>query len=501
MYETKNTSLKKSKNIISNESHKESKYINKEEQINIKPLQKKTSHQYDKNSNQLFISNKKNKIESFNIVNNNKNYKNIIINNMLTPNKKLLIKEKVSSKNKKNIKLERNILFDNKNFRTLVKNKQKSLNKNSALNLILNSKEPENLNDMEMKYKLILFEKKNMINKLKSEAEYYKNYYHNMNIILPNNNSNTIEVNRNNGISLGLNDKKDSEGENIRNRIKNIFSIQKKDLKFDNNYLMNNNIYDYNAIKTFINKINSDNINYNNSETTKDFIPQIKNNFNTIENNNNINLNKFNNNKLLLSNDSLKNDIINKKNNLENSNAKTLNNIFYRSNSNTIPKKGRKMKLGLQQNELNLDMNTNNYNSIETNRNYKNSLNNKKYIIYSLDMLNSKTGSETEFEYQNNSNKMTIENNTINRFRKNKHYFSNITSSPSSLDKYIGNKNTIEDNTKSLIGKNDGDLIFDYKTNFEKLKQRMNNLVNNLFYLIEIKNKKEQKEIKNENIK
>ena len=86
---------------------------------------------------------------------------------------------------------------------------------------------------MEMKYKLILYEKNNLINKLKSEVEYYKNYYHNinmnMNIILPNNNTNTIEANRNNAISIGINDKKNIEGnENIRSRIKTIFSLPKK---------------------------------------------------------------------------------------------------------------------------------------------------------------------------------------------------------------------------------------------------------------------------------
>ena len=72
---------------------------------------------------------------------------------------------------------------------------------------------------MEMKYKLILFEKNNLINKLKNEVEYYKNYYHNinmnMNIILPNNNNNSIEANRNTcvgGIFLVLNDKKYKNG-------------------------------------------------------------------------------------------------------------------------------------------------------------------------------------------------------------------------------------------------------------------------------------------------
>ena len=121
------------------------------------------------------------------------------------------------------------------------------------------------------------------------------------------------------------------------------------------------------------------NINYNNSETTKEFISQIKNNnFNTIENiSSNNNNNKVNNNKLLLSNNSLKNDFLLKNNdNIEkNTDTKTLNNIFYRSNSNTIQKKGRKLKLGLYSSELTLDINNNNnFNSIEANRNYNNTI-------------------------------------------------------------------------------------------------------------------------------
>ena len=162
MHDTKNTSIKKTKN---NEIHKESKHINlniNEDQINIKPLQKKIINQNDKNVKQFFIDNQNN-IESINIINNNSNYKNIILNNMLTPSKKLLINEKISSRNKNNIKIERNILFDNnqgnKNFRTLGQNKQKSLNKNSALKLIINNQEQESPNDIEMKYKLIIYEK------------------------------------------------------------------------------------------------------------------------------------------------------------------------------------------------------------------------------------------------------------------------------------------------------------------------------------------------------
>jgi len=496
MYDSKNTSIKKAKNNNNNESRKENKYMNiNEESLNIKLLQKKVNNQSDKNVKPLFINNQ-NHIESINIINNNTNYKNIILNNMLSPNKKLLIKDKNSSRNKKNVKIESNVLYDNgnnanKNFNTLGKNKQKNLNKNNVFKLIVNNQEQQdNPNDVDMKYKLILYEKNNLINKLKNEVEYYKNYYHNinmnMNIIIPNNDNNTIEAN-NNRFSLALNDKKNADGENIRNRIKNIFSLPKRDIKFDNNHLMKHNINDYNTIKTFVNKVKSDNINFNSIETAKDFVPQIKNNFNTIENNNT----KYNNNKLLLSNDSLKNDLV-IKNNIEKNNTHTLNNIFYRSNSNTTQKKTRKLKLGLQQSDLTLDMNdnNNNFNSIEANRNYQNNLKNKKHIIYSLNYLSSKAGSDNELDNHNN-NGISIDDNINRKFDKNKHYFSNISSSPSSLYKDVGTRNLIDaSNSGLLVGKNDNSEIkFNYKENFEKIKKRMNNLINNLFDLIEIQNK------------
>ena len=56
MHDTKNTSLKKTKNNTNNESHKENKYINKEYQISINPSEKKVGNQFDKNSNPLFLN-------------------------------------------------------------------------------------------------------------------------------------------------------------------------------------------------------------------------------------------------------------------------------------------------------------------------------------------------------------------------------------------------------------------------------------------------------------
>ena len=166
-------------------------------------------------------------------------------------------------------------------------------------------------------------EKNSIINKLKNEVEYYKNYYYKvnlkMNIIFPNSNSNnTLEANINNKISLGLNSKKNCEGE-----IKEIIS------KIYFPYLIKKKINIKIVIIYYkINRINNDgNINYNNIEVTKYFLPHIKNNNNTISNDS---LNANNNMKV-------------KKNNNQNNNTMTLNNnLIYISNSNTYQKKGLK---------------------------------------------------------------------------------------------------------------------------------------------------------------
>ena len=476
MNETKSYSTKRNK-TTKNESYKENKYVNiSENPINIKSLTKKPN-------NKLLFINNQNHIDS---INNNTNYKNIILKNMLTPNKKFIINGKSTSRNKKD-KIDQNL----KN----IQNKQKSSNKNGTLKLILNNQEQDgtniisinntnNLNEIENKYKLILQEKNSLINKLKNEVDYYKNYYHNinmnMNIILPNSNSNnTIEANSNNRVSLGINSKKNVEGENMRNRIKNIFSLPKKENKYKNsNHLLQNNINNYNTIKTFVNRINSDdNINYNNIEATKDFVSHIKNNYNTISNDS---LNINNNTKI-------------KKNNNQNNNTMTLNNIIYRSNSNTYQKKGLKLKLGLQPNEFTLD---NNYNSLEANRNYNNSVKNrdKEQIGYSLNLINSKTGSDNELDNFNSMNNdgISIDNERSRRFGyKNKNYFNNISSSPTSLYREKMNKIIIGNNSvESIIKKDSSEVAFNYRENFDKLKIRMHNLIKNLFELIEIQNKK-----------
>ena len=371
MNEKRRSDYKRNKQINSEFFSEDKNILNENNINNLKLLQRKPS----KNSKPLFINNQ-NHIESINIINNNINYKNIILHNMLSPRKKYTISGKSSSsRNKKNnIKIEKNILYDysnnNKNMQLFGEKKQKGLNKNITFKFMLNSQQDQdnyninnlNLNDKEMKYKLKIYEKNNIINKLKDELEYYKSYYHNninnnnnnplnnLNIIIPDNN--TINI-------TSTNKKKIFETENIRNKIKNIFSLNK--------------------------------------------------------NEKNINIRK----------------------NHEN-NYNTLNNIFYRSNSNTVK---RKLKLGLHPSELNLEnnnnenniLNNNKYNSIDaernnTNINLKKNIKNKMHSIYSLNM--------------------------------------NLT------------PNDSEDNK------------FNYVENFDKLKKRMNNLVNNLFDLINKQYKK-----------
>ena len=403
---TKTFSNSKKNKKLSQEFFKENKNININ---NIKNLNKKQN----KNSKALFINND-NHIESINIINNNINYKNIILQNLPTPNKKYTINtRKDSSRNKKNIKIERNVLFDYNsinNAQAKENKRQKSLNKNSTLKLMLNQMEQDNynlnLNDFTVRYKLKLYEKNNIINKLKDELEYYKNYYHSMN---PTNAKNTITPNHNtinatdnfysiNRLTHGLEEKnKIIKTENMRNKIKNIFTLRKNDIK---DFRSDHNI------KLNLEKIEA--INYPKMHKDSALTLQNKSESKSI-------------NKLIMSNDMLK---LNKK--TEN-NSNIPNNVFNRSNSNTIK---RKIKIGLHLSELNLD--DNKYNSIEANRNHVLYIRNKKNYIHSL----------------------------------NKNLFM----------KGIYEKDNENENNK-----------FNYIEKFENLKKRMNNLVSNLFDLLEKK--------------
>ena len=403
---TKTFSNSKKNKKLSQEFFKENKNININ---NIKNLNKKQN----KNPKALFINND-NHIESINIINNNINYKNIILQNLPTPNKKYTINtRKDSSRNKKNIKIERNVLFDYNsinNAQAKENKRQKSLNKNSTLKLMLNQMEQDNynlnLNDFTVRYKLKLYEKNNIINKLKDELEYYKNYYHSMN---PTNAKNTITPNHNtinatdnfysiNRLTHGLEEKnKIIKTENMRNKIKNIFTLRKNDIK---DFRSEHNI------KLNLEKIEA--INYPKMHKDSALTLQNKSESKSI-------------NKLIMSNDMLK---LNKK--TEN-NSNIPNNVFNRSNSNTIK---RKIKIGLHLSELNLD--DNKYNSIEANRNHVLYIRNKKNYIHSL----------------------------------NKNLFM----------KGIYEKESENENNK-----------FNYIEKFENLKKRMNNLVSNLFDLLEKK--------------
>ena len=311
-----------------------------------------------------FFINNQNHIESINIINNNINYKNIILQNLpSTQNKQYTISGKDSSRNKKTVKIEKNILFNNNNinnnFQTIVNKKPKSLNKNGTLRLMINSLEDENynINDNELKYKLKLYEKNNIINKLKDELEYYKSYYHNMNqnntkkVIIPN--FNTINAIHNDKLGYTIEEKnKIIKTEDMRNKIKNIFNIGKNNTKFFNKGNINN---------LHIN-LENENETINNSRIKKEGIYTIQNKSGNKKRN-----------KLIISNDKLKLNIKS-----ENNSSDTTSNVFYRSNSNTI-----KRKTGF--NELNID--NDKYNSIEVNRNngsYMNYIRNKKDFISSL---------------------------------------------------------------------------------------------------------------------
>ena len=378
-------------------------------------------NQKNEKSDKPILLNDQNNIKSINIINNN--YNNIIINNKLTPNKKLMIEDKTFSLNKRNYRIL-----------TLGK-KQKNL-QNGALKLLLNKKEE---NEIESKYKLIINEKNNLINNLQNEIEYFKNISK-VNQNLSNNNAATSELKNN----------KNDEIENLKTKIKTLFSQHKNEIKLDNNSLLNKNINNYNAIKT-INNIKS--------ETNNTFIPNI---FQVKPNNNN----SYKINNKLIFNYSLKNDL----------------------------------KLN---NKLTLDL-SNNYNSIETNSNRVNKYKGKspKFILTSnsINLFNKNKGSHIEISnYSNNyigkNEDSTGRKPSFKKLKKNKCIFNNIISSPFSLKKETANKKFIDINfdsfnTKENISSGTSSFKFNYKDKFEDLKKRMSNLIENLFDIVEIKNNK-----------
>ena len=391
-----------------NKHHSSRKGLEKEnkklyEDIYNDMIKSKSNLKQEKKDKPLLLNNQNN-FNSINIINNN--YNNIIINNKLTPNKKLLLEDKTFSVNKKNYKIM-----------NIGENKQKVLIKNNH----------DKDNDLEFKYKLILNEKNNLINKLRSEVNHYKT-------------QNKIQLHSPQHAGSNRNN---IEFDDIRNKMRNIFSLQKKE-----NY--NGYMNDYNTIKTYVGKPISKskhNINYNNFETSNNFMPQINSpntiNLNSIDNNG---IYQYNN--KLLFNYSLKND------------------------------------MKLNKNKLTLDVNNNNFNSIETDRNYKFTLRSPK-LIYSNKNNNFELNNYSN-NYNYNYNAITVEDNmetkaSSKNIKSSKYCFNSKATSPFSLKKDINDKVGDENNEVASSS-------FNYKEKYDNLKKRMYNLIENLFELIEKQN-------------
>jgi len=435
MNERKSNSLKK----LLEKSENKNIY---EESANQGLFKAKSNQKNSSTINRMALYNNPSNIKSINIINNN--YNNIIINNKLTPNKKIMIEDKTFSINKKNYK-----------FLTL-KNKN-----NEPLKLIINSKEPKCDNcDIKYRYKLMLNEKNSLIKKLKNENDLFKYKIEEQYPSL----ATTVTIKKNK--SPEFRNIKDEELQNIRNKMKNIFSIQKKETKFDKNILLNNNnINAYTTIKTYASKSNNHYQNKNINNTSFNSNENIYN-INIIPpmQNKSIDLNSINNNyKLntkLMFNHSLKNDI------------------------------------NLKNNKLSLDI-KNNYNSIETDRNYKLIVKNPK-LIYNINSINSMKGNSELNNFANSCNYNFNTNEDIREIRplfknlkNNRHYLNKLTS-PLSLKNQFINKRIIDSNIDSYTNNNNScensSSRFNYKENYENLKKRMTNLIDNLFKIIETQN-------------
>ena len=376
--------------------------------------------------------NNKNNIKSINIINNN--YNNIIINNKLTPNKKLILGDKTFSINKKNYKI------------LTIGNKQKKL-KAEILKLTMKNQNKDKESDNESKYKLIINEKNNLIKKLKNELEYYKN-------------QNQANLNTNNNNTIPTKIIHNKELENIKNKIYTNFSQQKKEIQYDNNNLFNYNKNIYNNIKT------NSNINFG---TINNIIPMTEINLS-----NPINLNS-----------------------IENSNSKY---------NKLMPNYSLKNDLKLK-NKLTLDLN-NYYNSIEfsSNRIYKNPLKSPKYLFTS-NSINNNLKYKLDLNENNNINEYNaiindercVRKPSFNNLKKNKYFFNNILSTPFSLKKEIINKKIIDNHNLDSLTNNDlsnnisSTNFNDYKEKYENLKIRFNNLLENVFNLIENQNNQNEK--------
>jgi hypothetical protein len=422
--------------LNTNKTQREKKNIY-ENVIHNNSFKAKLNSQFSKNDKPILLNNQ-NHIKSINIINNN--YNNIIINNKLTPNKKVLLEDRTFSINKKNYKI---LTFGNK--------QNGNLDRNKALKLVIDNQEQEN--DCNYKYKLLVNEKNNLINKLKNEVAYYKNRKKNKSPVITNNNT----------INIELNNKKNLELENIRNKIQNIFSHHKKDLKLDTNNILNHNINNYHTIKTYA--YNNNNSNTNNAGSPKnEIIPHIFQN-------KALNINKTENykyNNKLIFNYSLKND------------------------------------LKLKNNKLTIDLN-NNYNSIEanTNRAYKYTVKSPK-LTFTINSINKNKGNNLDFNNNSiNCNAITYEESIERKdsqqnLKKSNNYYNGFSPSSFSLKKERINKIMYDNNynfdsfmDKDYNNNTISSSCFNYKDNFQNLKKRMTNLIENLFDIIELqKNQK-----------
>ena len=467
MKESKKDDIKNNKKYYKNENNLYNEDIYNNES-------KKKNYTNSKNNKSLI---NKNRIGKFNILNTNTNYKNNNLNNMLTPNKK--IAKTSASCNKKINNSKRNYFSEMMNHmknnynNSLDKNKQKSLNKKKReIKLTLGDVEQENINNIHTKYNLIFYEKNKVINNLKNELNYYKNILSNTNKLQTNNN--TIEVN--NKISLMANKNKD----NKREKIKNIFSPTNK----DKNHIVKYKFNKYNNLQTFMGKINH-NMNCNNSEGTKDSIPSFndydknRQKTNLLENySNNYNIKLLSNNDLSLN---------------KGKNYNSSSNIFNRNNSNLIIKKDDKSKLNIKNNELTFESKYN-YQNIDIYNDNK-TLKSSKSIFNSFNNLNSSNRSGYKLDNNETSlyNSKDISNKKLfNRILKNQKFCFNNISSPSYLSNHFENKDLIDCNIIGILNnrKYDSSIDFEHFENLEYLKQRMSNLIDNLFSYIDFKNEK-----------
>ena len=458
-------------NILKSEIHPiiEEEKINN---VNFSPNEENTAkkNNYPRKSTSQYIRNGNNKIKPINDINTNLNN---IINIKYTPNKcHSQTKENVyprTNKNERNYHLENNQI--QKNFLSLGQNNQN----NNLVSLHITSNSNSNpdqniITDAELKYKLILQEKNNIIGKLKNEIEYYKNYVHN-NILLSNNN-NISSANRAVGpIEFSNNN------ENIRTRIKNVFAIPKKDINSNHRIQLN--------IKNNSNNMDTIDSNYissNNKTRTINATSKNDKQLKIVMSQNSINNQLNNNNKLVISNDNYQNGLnALYKNYNSNTKNEENNNLF--NNDYKNQQKVKKLKLGSNVNELTLDVN--NFNSIEANS--KKSVKTPKHIIFSLNVNDIH---EKNDKYNTINNEEYEKRNPNHKANKVSKYYSNNASSVNSKErggaiKYLSEIN----NSGSSLTKNDASLFeYNYKEYFEDLKHRMRVLVENLFALIEYQN-------------